>query len=333
MAEAADGGETPQSPTFPPLASASLFPPPPPTYSHFTAVNVWLHQILTQHEEGGVNVEGSQGSASASTSTQPPRLIQQQRVLLLHAPAALTSAPEAVQHECPDEEALRSHISSLSVDLRLEMDPPDLSVIKGVTKGYHLFGQWWPIPPIMTGIEEAGIKRLYSDADGSGEAESPGAAAEGKEGAIDRRPSLQLLLRSFLTSYLKLLSLLQFPPSYYALRTFHETQVNQPAPSDQQQQQPDPQGDHHTDEWLTTASDEYRHLRTLTLNFQEVLNRSRAEQSRMNLKALMRKQIEDRQEETRKVNEKIREIEDLLGRLKRPQTGEDAVTLSSDVDG
>lgn len=97
-----------------------------------------------------------------------------QRAILLKHASTLEHIPQSTKDLSPDLQGdgdLAKAIQSIAgVDLQLEMDPPDLSIITEHTKGYHLFGQWWPIPAVVTGIEEAGIKRLYQEdsaADGS----------------------------------------------------------------------------------------------------------------------------------------------------------------------
>ncbi|CAO1638089.1 unnamed protein product [Parajaminaea phylloscopi] len=248
----------------------------------------------------------------------------QRRILLSRAPARLASAPSQVlasltgDGSTEDEQALekeqqaalRKHILQLPVDLCLEMSPPDLRVVKDELKGYHVFGQWWPLPPVMTGIEEAGIKRLYHP---------PEDVVAGSAKPIDRRPPLLLLLRSWISTYLSLLSLLQFPPSYFALRTLHHstssfgTDVDPTVGPSAMQGQDDQPAE--TVEWLTTASSHWEHLRTLVINFQEVLNRARRNQAAKNVRALMAQQLERRRQQTERVRAKNQEVRQLLQSL------------------
>jgi hypothetical protein len=162
----------PRSPKYPPLLSASLFPPPPPSYKNFTPLNLHFHSVLTQHWPArGSKEEETLYRDDQSTGDEPegwtPRLKLQRRILLTHA-SSLDSLPDSVRSLHPElttDEGLRDAIVSLGrLDLKLEMDPPDLEVLKSEkVGGYMVFGQWWPIPPKESGLEEAGVRKLYDD--------------------------------------------------------------------------------------------------------------------------------------------------------------------------
>lgn len=162
----------PRSPKFPPLLSASLYPPPPPCYQHFTPLNLHFHSILTEHwpakgSEEESNVYSEELNTSDDVEGWTPRLKLQRRILLTHA-SSLDSLPESVRSLHPElktDEEVRDAIASLGrLDLKLEMDRPDLEVLKSEkVGGYMVFGQWWPIPPKESGLEEAGVRKLYDD--------------------------------------------------------------------------------------------------------------------------------------------------------------------------
>ncbi|PWN27869.1 hypothetical protein BDZ90DRAFT_173639 [Jaminaea rosea] len=313
----------PSSPQYPPLTSASLFPPPPATHIHYTPVNLWLHGVLNEHwEEEALQDEEQEGdddtSATSKSSSTSPRMKLQRRLLLLHALDALSdpSTPSHITSQYTPS-SLRSYILSLPLDLKLELDPPDLNVITGIAQGYHLYGQWWPVPARLPGLEEAGVQRLYADDDAE-----PGADRD-SEGRVDRRPTLLMLLRSFLVTYLKLLSLLQYPPSFYSLRTFaskelggrgEEEEEGHAGPNGNDTNGEVPEGVPGEEEWHTTSSAQWAHLRTLVLNFQEVLNRSRPSQAARNLERVMEGQVRERREETRRVREKCEEVRRMITR-------------------
>lgn len=317
--EALDGqGQPPASPKFAPLASASLFPPPPPTHQFFTPVNQWLYQVLKEHDE---RKEQLQDEAAGPSD----RIRAQRNILLEHALPKLREAPHDVKrflrpssdNDRDDEQdaeiatasleaSLREHILDLPIDLRLEMDPPDLHVIKDELKGYHVYGQWWPLPPAMTGLEEAGIRRLYNEAD------------HDAQGRLDRRPSLLLLLRSWLSTYLSLLSLLQYPPSYYTVRTLHRNTSGfdpsgAPLPPEAAAAAAggEPQ-EFETVDWITTASSHWSHMRTLVLNFQEVLNRSRRNQAARNVRAVLAQQVQHRRDQTEMIQQQNAKVKALI---------------------
>lgn len=169
----------PRSPKLPPLLSASLYPPPPPSYQHFNPLNLHFHSILTQHWPApGSEQEEALYSDERSIVDEPegwtPRLKLQRRILLTHA-SGLDSLPDSVRSLHPEltsDEEIRNAVVSLGrLDLKLEMDPPDLEVLKSEkVGGYMVFGQWWPIPPKEGGLEEAGVRKLYDDEtlDGNG---------------------------------------------------------------------------------------------------------------------------------------------------------------------
>lgn len=152
-----------------------------------------------------------------------------------------------------------------------------------------------------------------------------------------------MLLRSLLTSYLKLLSLLQFPPSYWALRTLHTTtssfslEADAPpgAPGGEQPPQTQTQTQEE-DEWLTTSASHWNHIRTLALNFQEALNRSRREQARRNLEGILGQQLARRREQTRTFRGKLRDVRAMLDGLRsaaaEAEEGGDSDYYESDED-
>ncbi|PWN21824.1 hypothetical protein BCV69DRAFT_233249, partial [Microstroma glucosiphilum] len=190
------------------------------------------------------------------------------------------------------DEELRDAIASLGrLDLKLEMDPPDLEVLKSEkVGGYMVFGQWWPIPPKESGLEEAGVRKLYDD------------ETLDEEGRI----ALLLLLRTFVATYLKLLSLLQYPPSYTSIRTLHTATSNfslstpaQPGPTEGGESQEEIS-------WHTSASLQWSHMRTLAINIQELLNRARPEQARCNLEAEMRRRVEKRKADVTRIREVLK---------------------------
>ncbi|CAO1614789.1 unnamed protein product [Sympodiomycopsis kandeliae] len=317
------------APEYPQLASASLFPPPPPSHVLFTPLNQHFYAVLKQHwpEEGSAqsraltdadNQDDQQLQSSSSQLGWNKRLLLQRSILLQHS-SKLDQIPEAVKELTSALETDQDVVDAVhaigAVDLQLEMDPPDLSIITEQAKGYHLFGQWWPIPAVVTGIEEAGIKRLYQE-------------DAGEDGSIDRRPALQLLLRSLITSYLKLLSLLQFPPSYYALSTVHQIiDPNNPQTS------PDPNtGTTEEVTWLTTSSSEWNHLRNVALNIQEVLNRSRKDQAKQNLQTLMRLQIQHKRNEVQRLREVMKGVRETISQLKTDRDDDNGNKEGMQVD-
>lgn len=337
----------PVSPQYPPLASASLFPPPPSNHILFTPLNTHFYSLLKHHwpEEGSAQArdllldDASGQSVSSSSSGWNRRLLLQRAMLLKHA-STLKEIPQGTKDLSPDVQTdgdLARAIQSISaVDLQLEMDPPDLSIISDHTKGYHLFGQWWPVPAVVTGIEEAGIKRLYQEvraADGSIGEHRHGSFCTGQGltapffaflPSQDRRPALQLLLRSLVRSYLKLLSLLQFPPSYFALSTVHAV-IDPENP--QQLHPPDFTNGNHSQEeisWLTTSSSEWTHLRSIALNIQEVLNKSRKDQAKKNLEQLMADQIENKRRDMQKLKDMMVGVRGVIASLRDDADGQGA---------
>lgn len=314
----------PPSPTFPPLMSASLFPPPPLIHLYYTPLNQWLYDILRQQKGDPTSDDGDE--TALKRFFMPSSMLRQRRILLKCAPEQLDSAPLIVRHSLLDKDEgsdesvagqqqaqLRKHILQLPIDLLLEMDPPDLHVIREELKGYTVYDQWWPLPPVMTGIEEAGIKRLYDLP------EQRTAALEAQQ-PVDRRPALLLLLRSWISTYLSLVSLLQFPPSYFALRTLHTTTGSfdidhQPSGGASVDLAHDGDQPIESIEWLTTASSHWNHLRTIVINFQEVLNRCRRNQAANNVRAVLAQQLENRRRQTARIREKNKEIRQLLGSL------------------
>lgn len=317
----------PSSPRFPPLTSASLFPPPPATHIHYTPVNLWLHGVLNEHwEEEALQDEEQEGdddtSATSKSSSTSPRMKLQRRILLLHAPDALSdpSTPSSITLQYTPS-SLRSYILSLPLDLKLELDPPDLNVITGIAHGYHLYGQWWPVPARLPGLEEAGVQRLYADDDADAEPRAGAGGDRDSEGRVDRRPTLLMLLRSFLVTYLKLLSLLQYPPSFYSLRTFASKELGGRGEEEEEEGHAGPNGNGTNgdlvpgeEEWHTTSSAQWAHLRTLVLNFQEVLNRSRPSQAARNLERVMEGQVRERREETRRVRGNCEEVRRMIAK-------------------
>jgi hypothetical protein len=122
----------------------------------------------------------------------------------------------------------------------------------------------------------------------------------------DRRPALLLLLRTFVATYLKLLSLLQYPPSYTSIRTLHTATSNFSISGPTQPEHP--QGSEGQEEisWHTSASLQWSHLRTLVINIQELLNRARPEQARCNLEAEMRRRVEKRRADVKRIKDVLK---------------------------
>ena len=152
------GPSTPRQPRYPPLLSASLFPPPPSSHIHFTPENIELYFLLKDRlpsvEDVQAQEELSQAINEQNNTVGPDgsrRLVMQTHLLLEHAPARLHPQVRA--------------LAKTGLDLKLVFDPPDLAIIEKELKGYSCFGEWWPIPRIETGLEEAGVRKLYDEAD------------------------------------------------------------------------------------------------------------------------------------------------------------------------
>lgn len=209
------------------------------------------------------------------------------------------SQSETKQHEPPSDpwlnesperrielqtEALKSAAGALSVpppdfDLSVELSPPHIDWIEQ-DGGYTLFGRRWPLPDVTPTLDEVGITRLFP---------SP---------LTDRRAALQTLLQTLLQTYFEL--------SNDLLRPIQPYDVFEPAP-------PGTPGGF----WVPSShiKDRLKHMETVVINIQYLLNELRPYQARETLEMLMRRQIEHRRAAARLLREKSAQVRAELERL------------------
>lgn len=177
------------------------------------------------------------------------------------------------------------------IDLERTLQPPRVDWIEE-DGGYQLFGQRWPIPDVAPSLEQLGIPRYFP------------------EGPFDRAHVLGKLLRTLLQTYFDLVCDLLQPIRPYDI----------PVPA--------PQAPPHAQEgagenvaanvtWIPSShlKERMRHMETVLINFQFLLNEMQPTQARTELLSILRQQLTERRQATGHIREKCRAIREEIARL------------------
>ncbi|GAA6039364.1 hypothetical protein JCM8097_002817 [Rhodosporidiobolus ruineniae] len=185
-----------------------------------------------------------------------------------------------------DEDPLISDVPGEPVPFhRSDLEPPNVDWI--VEEGsYSVFGETWPIDEKVPTLEEMGVKEMF-------------------ERGVDRKLSLQTLLRTLLLTYTQLLDALLTPPPSLA-------HPRPPGPTDPER--------------LT------EHLRLIAINMHYLVNELRPVQARETLKNMMRAQIELRKAKTAAIRQKCDAIKATLSTLHSDVLSASASSAASAAD-
>lgn len=247
---------------------ASLYPPVPSVYARFTRQNI--HRYRTLRDRLGAD----ESLRLVWNEIEPSERIRRQQAVLEEADAnQAATINKDEEREVDDAPLLPSLLPAPDWDLMLEMGVPNVDWIE--EDGYYsCFGDRWPIVEQLPNLADTGVRQLY------------------EAGVQDQRPTMQVLLRTLLKTYLTLIDQLLLPPKEYYFRN------EVPAPNGGDGQEGGEGGTMVTQEgWRFATQDIAGEINDIVINFQHLLNELRPVQARDTLKSTMQEQVKRRRDE------------------------------------
>ncbi|PWN89324.1 hypothetical protein FA10DRAFT_267895 [Acaromyces ingoldii] len=273
---------------------ASLYPPIPGVYARFTRQNIHRYRVLRDRLDDAMREEWNE--------IEPSERIKRQGLLLEEAESALAAERGGALDVDPQGKTENEQPSLLPApdwDVMLEMGGPNVDWIE--QDGYYsCFGDRWPIDEQLPNLQDTGVRQMY------------------EPGIRDRRPTLHVLLRTLLQTYLTLIDQILLPPKEYYFRT--EVPVGDDGPEGMMATQ---------EGWRFVTQDIAGEINDIVVNFQHLLNELRPVQARETLRSTMEEQVKRRKEEAALIRRQCQAMRAEVQRMKNDMGAEQGKAHSS----